>query len=215
MQSGMPVYTGPTQTQLPLEVQFMILGLIADDKSSLAACALVCRAWCPVARTHHFKSLCLPSETNVSARLLLTNSTSSVLPFIRELSIRGSHASADASWVADLLPYMRLNELANLDILTLELLHWIDHEPHTRATLLSLLPRVKELRLLSIYTSTVLDTLQLLTAAPSLQRLIHADHTPTSGNATTRWTPHEHAFLQHTYHRTSSIWRRTKPSSWM
>ena len=161
--------------ELPLEIHFMILNSIADDKSSLAACALVCRAWRPVARTHHFKSLCLPRKANLSARLLLTDSTSSILPFIRHLSIKEDYYGA--LWVADFLHHMRLNELVQLESLTLDRLLWIDYDPQTKAKLLLLLARVKELRLLSVYTSTALDAIELLVAAPSLQRLIIADHT--------------------------------------
>ena len=151
----------------------MIIDYIADDKPSLAACALVCRAWCHVARPHHFKSLSLRSQTNISARSLLSDGTHPILSSIRHLLIEDGEDNA--LWVNDLLPRMRLNEMANLESLTLEHLHWDDCQPQARAVVLSSLHRVRELCLRPIYTSTVLDTLELLAAAPSLKRFVHVD----------------------------------------
>lgn len=151
----------------------MIVGSMEDVGSSLAACALVCRAWRPVARANHFKSLRLSSQDNVPARLLLTDDTSSVVPFIRDLSIQ--EGEIGAHWVSELLPHMRLNELVNLESITLEDFPWIDYEPHTRSIILSLLSQVKELRLLSLYTRSSLDIFELLAAAPLLRRLTHND----------------------------------------
>lgn len=166
-----PSNTQLSQVHLPLEVQCMIIDANANDKASLATCALVCKAWYPIARTYHFKSLRLTGQS--SASWLLCDSKSSVLPFIHDLTIiQEGRQSNSKSWIRGTLPRMRLNELVNLKSLTLDRFNWVKYDPRARAVVLSALPRLKELRLLSFYTTSILDTLQMLAAAPNLQSLV-------------------------------------------
>ena len=160
------------RAHLPFEIQCMIVDLNSDDESSLAGYASVCKAWYPMARTYHFKSLRLTDRSGVSARSLLCDSTSSVLPFIRNLIIVEGQKYGNTLWLRDSLPRMRLNELANLESLTLDRFDWTNYNIHARAAVLSLMPRVKKLQLLSFYSSSIRDTLKLLAAAHSLQYLV-------------------------------------------
>ncbi|KAI0725346.1 hypothetical protein C8Q72DRAFT_797402 [Fomitopsis betulina] len=170
----MALQTEPLHVQLPLEIQCMILNCTADDKNSLANCALVCKTWHPIARMHHFRSFSLTGlQTNVPARSLLCENASSVLPFNRALSIQEGRNRDRTLWLAKHLPRMRLGDLANLETLTLKHFHWTDYPPQARAAVLSALSNVKHLRLRSLYTASVLELMGLLTAAPSLQTLVY------------------------------------------
>ena len=58
---------------LPNEVQDRILDFLHDDKPTLEACALVCRAWVPTSRFHLFRQIQLYPDTADTAMAIFRN----------------------------------------------------------------------------------------------------------------------------------------------
>ena len=140
----------------------MILAIIDhlhDDKPSLKACSLVCRAWSHPARVHLLSELTVSPSDHANWPLLL----SATLPFARDLRIDGP---GNLSTILPLL--VGNNRLRSLHLIRLR----VDrlNDPASSTALLNL-SGVVTLRLWSIFFPDVTSLAQLVCAFPRLQTL--------------------------------------------
>jgi len=164
--------------RLPPELFDAIIDHLHDDRHTLGTCALVCRGWLPASRMHNFRELnidrCSSSQKPCQ---LLCDSTSTVLPYVRCLrldlfgSSRDSASASELSWLNNTLPRMRLRELTALQHLELRRLRWEYLSPESRACILAACKHVRRLTLQTLVCPTVTPALEMLSAAPLIERL--------------------------------------------
>jgi hypothetical protein len=105
--------------QLPLELIDAIFEHLTDDKSVLATCCLVCKAWIHPSRRHLFNVVDLNQRNAIGLLKPSSTTTSPISPYIRRLRLVGNFPSS--LWNAT-FPRLRLLEnLRSLTITSLQL----------------------------------------------------------------------------------------------
>ena len=116
---------------------------VSDDKATLRACSLTCRAFLPASRYRLFYRVRLRVER--AAKRFLKNicsgipSSTNPIPFIRHLEMRGRHR-----WVIDVLVFLA-TRLLEVTYLQLRELKWSLLDENARTTLLSGFQKVTRL----------------------------------------------------------------------
>ncbi|KZT03739.1 uncharacterized protein LAESUDRAFT_323572 [Laetiporus sulphureus 93-53] len=75
---------------LPLELQYVILEEIADNRASLAACGLVCRAWRYQTRAHLFRTVIFVLFSSYARFLAICEASPEVAHHVRVARFRGN-----------------------------------------------------------------------------------------------------------------------------
>ncbi|KAH9914681.1 uncharacterized protein B0H18DRAFT_1125342 [Fomitopsis serialis] len=175
-------------SRIPVELLDAILSYA--DFETLAKCSLVCRFWLPSARRHHFREFIVKPRSDArlpSHALLLSDPTSTVLPYIRRLYIEEGVSKEDWNqfrrllqttemnpWFNDILPSIRVHDLTAMQHLTIHNAVWSNLSDESRCSLASLCQRLVALRLFCIDAVGGIphaSVAELLTAATTLRQL--------------------------------------------
>ncbi|KAI0739389.1 hypothetical protein C8Q80DRAFT_1198411 [Daedaleopsis nitida] len=133
----------------PNEITDVIIDYLHDDKASLLACALVCRAWLSSSRYHLFRTFKIGERragvvNRTGLNFLAT--TPDIASRVRALELTRHHLNlSDLDTIFGALPNMRSLWLSDLGIS-------IDHDPHTTTA-----PRFHPLEELKIYSCNVVE----------------------------------------------------------
>lgn len=178
---------------LPQELIDNVIDHFHDDRPSLRACALVCRAWLPSCRSHLFHAISLQpptvnlrtqifGKTTDSWRLHRMLQTSPVIAqHIRDLVI--CEGIVGKEWVNgdETLPLL-LGELKDLTKFQVERsasmrITWRSLRPLLRSAIIDLLrsPSLVELKLVGLVFDRPAELLQILQSCQML-RVLRADH---------------------------------------
>ncbi|GLB41259.1 hypothetical protein LshimejAT787_0904740 [Lyophyllum shimeji] len=84
---------------IPPELIDLIIDHAHADRSLLAACSLVCKAWFPAARHHLFSNAKLNAENASSFVNLINSASSTINPFVRHIDAKDNCESG--RWVED------------------------------------------------------------------------------------------------------------------
>jgi hypothetical protein len=147
---GIGIYArSTTPARLPPELIDTIIGLLSDDKETLATCTLVCKSWVPASR-YHLTSVF--SEIYFSQwrdeQSMLSSTACTIASAVHHLEIEGMEADSDLQEVTSRLPNITYLALHSLDV----------DEPFTDA-LLSQSPFMKNLeRLVLIHIRSTHQT---------------------------------------------------------
>lgn len=112
-------------TQLPVEVWEHVIDIIADmkddssslyreNRKTLSACCLVCRAWGPRCRLYLFQQIHIVSRESLQSLSVFLWKSPFHARLVQKLQIKGN--GADQSWIATVPAY--LPKLPNLDTLS-------------------------------------------------------------------------------------------------
>ncbi|CCM01083.1 uncharacterized protein FIBRA_03131 [Fibroporia radiculosa] len=165
-------------SELPQEVYDLVIDHLWDDKVSLAACSLTCRAWLPSSRTHIFRDIHLKSPS-ACFRFKNLLETSTIAPLVRKMAVQAYHflhkhpalRDEDTMWesriptLLSLLPGLIELEIACLSWSTLRL------TAAKESAFLSRLAHLKHLTLSDVHFETPAQVLSVLLAAPGLETL--------------------------------------------
>lgn len=89
--------TSCSEATLPVELVDRIIDFLHDDKKSLRSCSLVHRSWLDASRHHIFYTMEVNGKDGFSALLSFLQRSPSVLPYIKELFLRGRDLSSPPS----------------------------------------------------------------------------------------------------------------------
>ncbi|TFK94860.1 hypothetical protein K466DRAFT_649069 [Polyporus arcularius HHB13444] len=124
--------------RLPMDIEYLVIDQLADDKHSLASCSLVCSAWLNTSRTNLFRTIIIQSpvhEDNHFSDFLLflqgrdegsSGPLTLIANSVREFKIRGFSLSALTEFPMNLL-HAYLAVLPKLEHLSLSQLCLVDH----------------------------------------------------------------------------------------
>ncbi|KAF5381661.1 hypothetical protein D9615_005624 [Tricholomella constricta] len=151
---------------MPPELIDLIIDHAHADRSLLAACSLVCKAWFPAARYHLFSNTKLNVQNALSFVHLIESTSSTVSPFVRHIDAKDN--CEGGRWVDDLF----LN-LTSLPYITSISLTSSCDAPLSQITLFTLcsFDRLVELRLAECEFRDFTEVQQLICSFPMLEIL--------------------------------------------
>jgi hypothetical protein len=168
-------YRSPTLTvimftceNLPQELIMAIVDNIQDDKKSLRAFSLVCKAWTNPARDHLFASL------NIShvrfEEIKAANIASTYAPYLRHLYL-SSRGYCHKFW-HEVIPFLADFSTPRLQTLTLSDFPWHSLSPDERSAFLRQFQSIVSLRLSLYEQDTSNDIATIICSFPQLRKLL-------------------------------------------
>lgn len=161
---------------LPVELCYILIDFVAiaqrERETTLAACALVCRAWLPCARAHLFHSVTLRNfhEYDQFSESLRSNPELSSLVRILHFNIHGS--AVDTNYQDRTLPVSLLAELPSLE--SVSYYSWLTAQTLRLRLEIASLPRVPSVTNFTINICVFRkfsDMVLLLGTFPNLRKL--------------------------------------------
>ncbi|EPS99764.1 hypothetical protein FOMPIDRAFT_98656 [Fomitopsis schrenkii] len=169
------------QSALPLELCGMIIDNLHDGQRTLSVCALVCRDWVSFSRSRQFHTLVLsvvPRQRDKKL-LLISDPSSTIPPYVRHLVMRqvGGRVLrlhlAQALWIDEALPCIRVDDLIALDFLELSGVDLAKLSPEVTRRLHCLCQRPRIVSLRNFGERSVVALLRLLAMCRSME-IFHA-----------------------------------------
>jgi hypothetical protein len=153
---------------LPQELIAAIADHIQDDKESLKAFSLVCKAWTYPARDHLFASLTI-SNVHDLKKIKAANITSTYTPFLRHLRLIDLYRN---TFWHEVIPFLADFRTPRLRLLQLSGWRWHSLSPDERSAFLSRFESIVSLRLGLFEQTTPNDVATIICAFPHLRKLL-------------------------------------------
>jgi hypothetical protein len=162
--------TMSARKNLPQELIAAIVDNIQDDKLSLRAFSLVCKAWTNPARDHLFASLNISDLRGRLDRIKAANITSTYTPFLRDLSL-ASRVDCHKFW-HEVIPFLADFKTPRLRSLTLDNFAWHALSPDERSAFLCRFDSIISLQLGLYKHNTPADIPTIICSFPHLRELL-------------------------------------------
>jgi hypothetical protein len=156
---------------VPQELIMAVAGNIRDDKKSLEAFSLVCKAWTNPARDHLFASWTIRvgrGERSIVERIKAANITSKYTPFLRHLRL--SAFNMESLW-HELVPFLVDFRTPRLQSLSLLPLAWHALSPNERSALIGRFELIVSLQLSLCGRDPPNDIAAIICSFPRLRKL--------------------------------------------
>jgi hypothetical protein len=154
---------------LPQELIVAIVDNIRDDKKSLKAFSLVCKAWTNPARDHLFASLTISKQDHRLEQIKAANIASTFTPFLRHLRLT-AYGDHHKFW-EEVIPFLADFRTPRLRSLVLTFLTWHSLSPNQQLAFFRLFESIVSLQL-TLYEQTPTDVATIICSLPHLRKLI-------------------------------------------
>ncbi|KAH8103561.1 hypothetical protein BXZ70DRAFT_739278 [Cristinia sonorae] len=167
-----------TSPFLPLELLFMIIDQVRDDKATLASCTLVSRSWLAPASKHLFWEIDIRGQEQLLHFCSFVSSAQFLSRFVKKLVLRSYDHAEEETLEFDVFTLAEiLDNLPRVDELCILGLSILPIDPRRNVDLIHFIPRSMKTVVFGdiIFDASIYEFLQEAILAPSLESLMLLD----------------------------------------